>query len=410
MVTLCLPAALPSSAALDRAENRLHHEIKDDRYSALLARLAAPLLRLIPAGTELIDAHTHLGRDEDGRAMEPHELIERLDRAGIARACTFPLHDPERRPAFRRPNDRVLAWAAESGGRLVPFCRLDPAEGPLAEAERCLAAGARGIKLHPRAQAFTLAADGEGAALEGVFALAGEAGVPILIHAGRGLPPIAEDLAALALRHPQTALILAHAAICDQGRLTTLLADHPRVLYDTSCFHPLDVLTLLARVPAERVVFGSDPPYGDPAGGLFLAIRSALRMGLTGQQLRLLAGGTMATLLAGAPLPEPTYPLPAAQLQIDLTAARLYGYLATAAGALLAEQRQRAAESIELALVLSEDPRPGALAPTLELAREALTQARAALSEDAPARRAIGLVHLLMVLAATEGLPEPESA
>ena len=66
----------------------------------------------------------------------------------------FPLHDPERQPAYRVPNDRVLAWAAESDGRLIPFCRLDPAEDPVAEGERCLAAGARGIKLHPRAQAF----------------------------------------------------------------------------------------------------------------------------------------------------------------------------------------------------------------------------------------------------------------
>ena len=83
----------------------------------------------------------------------------------------FPLHDPERNPAYRVPNDRVLAWAAESDGRLVPFCRLDPSEAPLEEAHRCLSAGARGIKLHPRAQAFAF----DGAiidALDGIFALA----------------------------------------------------------------------------------------------------------------------------------------------------------------------------------------------------------------------------------------------
>ena len=111
------------------------------------------------------------------------------------------------------PNDRVLAWAGESDGRLVPFCRLDPAEDPLDEAERCLAAGARGIKLHPRAQGLRVRRSGDGR----VFALAEEAGVPILIHAGRGLPPLADGLAELALRHPGAVLILAHGAICDQG-------------------------------------------------------------------------------------------------------------------------------------------------------------------------------------------------
>ena len=86
--------------------------------------------------------------------------------------------------------------------------------------------------------------------------------MPILIHAGRGLPPLADGLADLALRHPGAVLILAHGAICDQGILTTRLADHPGVLYDMSCFFPLDVIELFARVPAERIVFASDPPYG----------------------------------------------------------------------------------------------------------------------------------------------------
>ena len=183
----------------------------------------------------------------------------------------FPLHDPERQPAYSVPNDRVLAWAGESDGRLIPFCRLDPAEDPLAEGERCLAAGARGIKLHPRAQDFAF----DGQEMDGIFALAEAARVPILIHAGRGLPPLADGLADLALRHPEAVLILAHGAICDQGILTSRLADHPGVLYDISCFFPLDVIELFARVPAERIVFASDPPYGLPATSLYLALRVA---------------------------------------------------------------------------------------------------------------------------------------
>ena len=117
---------------------------------------------------------------------------------GVERAFSFPLNDPDRRPAYRIPNDRVLEWAAASGGALVPFCRLDLTEDPIAEAERCLDAGAAGIKLHPRAQAFDF---GE-AALNPVFQLAAERRVPILIHAGRGLPAIADDLRNLVEHHP----------------------------------------------------------------------------------------------------------------------------------------------------------------------------------------------------------------
>jgi predicted TIM-barrel fold metal-dependent hydrolase len=82
-------------------------------------------------------------------------------------------------------------------------------------------------------------------------------------------------LVEVALRFPEVALVLAHAGIADQAVLATGLARHPRVLYDTSCFAPYDVVELFARVPAERIVFGSDAPYGQPVEGLFLAMRAA---------------------------------------------------------------------------------------------------------------------------------------
>ena len=128
--------------------------------------------------------------------------------------------------------------------------------------------------------------------------------MPILIHAGRGLPPLADGLVELALRHPDAVLILAHGAICDQGILTSRLADHPGVLYDISCFFPLDVIELFARVPAERIVFASDPPYGHagdhPVHG---AARGAEGAASTSAATRAVLGGTMAALLDGGELP-----------------------------------------------------------------------------------------------------------
>ena len=144
----------------------------------------------------------------------------------------FPLHDPDRRPAYRIPNDRVLQWARESEGRLFAFCRLDPADDPVAEAKRCLALGARGIKLHPRAQSFGFG----DAAADAIFQVARDAGVPILIHAGRGMPPMT-PLADLALRYPDVPLVLAHAAIADQGMLATRLAK-PKLRLTTVSFCP----------------------------------------------------------------------------------------------------------------------------------------------------------------------------
>ncbi len=90
--------------------------------------------------------------------LDPDTLVTALDEVGSStRAVVFPFHDPERHPAYRVPNDRVLQWSQDNDGRLIPYCRLNPEEDPVTEAERCLAKGARGIKLHPRAQEFEFA-------------------------------------------------------------------------------------------------------------------------------------------------------------------------------------------------------------------------------------------------------------
>lgn len=370
-------------------------------YRPAVAPFVAQAERLLPSGAERFDAHTHLGLDEDGRALDLPGLVRALDEAGVRRACTFPLHDPERRPAYRAPNDRVLAWAAESGGRLIPFCRLDPLDDPLAEGERCLSAGARGIKLHPRAQEFTFDGRGQHDALDGIFALAEEARVPILIHAGRGLPPIADGLVSLALAHPGAALILAHGAICDQGTLTAGLADHPAALYDTSCFHALDLLALFARVPAERIVFGSDPPYGRPASGLYLALRAAHHAGLDETAMRCVLGETMGALVDGRPLPSARPPCAPDTITLSRRLARVYTYASIAGPALFGGASDRAREALGLALGACRDPEPGEDGEALELIGVALSAASALIARDGGIGYAIDLIHRCMVLAAT---------
>ena len=134
----------------------------------------------------LFDAHTHIGEaDPDGARQTPEQLLAVLA-AADARGVVFSLHEPD---GYPRANDRVLQAAADSNGRLVAFCRVDPRADPLTEARRCLDAGARGIKLHPRAERFTLSEP----AVRDIVALAHERHVPVLIHAGRGIPALGRD-------------------------------------------------------------------------------------------------------------------------------------------------------------------------------------------------------------------------
>lgn len=375
--------------------------MNDSLYASALAPFLTETESLRPADAEVIDAHTHLGLDEDGRSLTLPQLLSQLDAAGARRACVFPLHDPERKPGYSVPNDRVLAWAGESEKRLIPFCRLDPAEQPLAEAERCLAAGARGIKLHPRAQSFTF----DSQAMESVFALAESARVPILIHAGRGLPPLADGLADLALRHPGAVLILAHGAICDQGILTTRLAEHPGVLYDISCFFPLDVVELFARVPAERIVFASDPPYGLPATTLYMALRVARQAGLDEATTKAVLGGTMASLIDGHDLPPVTPPRRGPSIRLSGRLARVYGYGSLVGPALFSGVVEQARGMLELAVAACRDPEPGPDGEALETIGAALSAAGSLVTEADGVRPAIDLLYRAIVRAATE-LPD----
>jgi len=372
--------------------------VNDSLYASALAPFLAETERLRPAQAEVIDAHTHLGLDEDGRSLTLEQLLSQLDRAEARRACVFPLHDPERRPSYSVPNDRVLAWAAQSEGRLTPFCRLDPTEGPLAEAERCLAAGARGIKLHPRAQDFVF----DGGDMDDVFKLAEAAQVPILIHAGRGLPPLADGLVDLALRHPGAVLILAHGAICDQGILTTRLADHPGVLYDMSCFFPLDVIELFARVPAERIVFASDPPYGLPATTLYMALRVAWKAGLDEATTRAVLGTTMAALLDGEALPPAGPVRRGPTIELSGRLARVYGYASLVGPALFGGAIEQAQAMLDMAIAACRDPQPGAVGDELETIGAALSAAGTLLQHEDGIRPAIDLVYRAIVRAATE--------
>ena len=372
--------------------------------AAAQAGLAAELRNLLPASAAVVDAHTHLGLDEDGMSLDLAGLLGGLDEvAPDARACAFPLHDPERHPAYRLPNDRVLAWARESGGRVVPYCRLDPADDPVAEAERCLALGARGIKLHPRAQAFGF----DTPAMASIFEVARTARVPILIHAGRGMPPM-DALADVALRHPEVPIVLAHAGAAGQGMFASRLRDHPAALYDTSCFSPFDVVELYARVPAERIVFASDAPYGRTTSGLFMALRVAEVAGLGDEDRRRLVGGTMQSVLDGAELPAATAPRLAERRAVDGRLLRASAYLSMAFGSLVggapgSMDPSRALPGIALARCVCRDPDPGDAGAALARIDALLDAAEQLAPSAGPGSRdTIGLLHAAAVIAATE--------
>ena len=297
-----------------------------ERARRLLSGYDEELRRAIPEGAELFDAHVHVGRDIDGFVAPYDELMSFLGRYGVGRAFAFCMDEPDREPAFRAANDRTLAAAERSGGVLIPFVRLDLGQEPVEEATRCLDLGARGIKLHPRSQGFLLNDE----RLAPVFALAAERRVPILIHGGRGLPPIADNLRRLVDAYPEAQLIIAHGGIADLAALSEAFGGRAGVFFDTSVWSPIDLLDMFQRVSPEQVLYASDYPYGQQPGSLFISLRTARLAGLSEEQVTDMLGRSAARIADGEPPLEPTPPNGRRTLEQPITFARIHHYLAMA--------------------------------------------------------------------------------
>jgi hypothetical protein len=232
--------------------------------------------------------------------------------------------------------------------------------------------------------------------------------VPILIHGGRGLPPIADELASLMDRYePQ--LIIAHAGIADLAALAFHFSGRPGVFFDTSVWSPLDLLDLYRLVSPEQVLYASDYPYGTQPSSLLASLRTARIAGLDGGQLEAMLGGSARRIASGEEQLPLTPPRGPGDVSHPLTFARIHQYLSMATPLLWTRQ----ADTIGvLGLALNAcDERSNGRREETELIRELLSTARELWrvfpeSEDAEertqtARAAFRLLHLANITAVT---------
>ena len=351
-------------------------------------------------GLTLYDAHTHIGtNDPDGFKQTPGELIGVLERAS-ARAVTFPSHEPG---GYPDANDAAIEAARASGGRIVAYCRVDPHADALREATRCLDAGARGIKLHPRAEQFTLAEP----AVRDVVALAHERRVPVLIHAGRGIPALGQDTVRLSGEFTGASLILAHGAISDLAWLWKVLPEHPNVFIDTSWWNPADLIALFTLVAPGHVLYASDSPYGAPLNSAVISLRCALQAGLSADQIRLVAGGQLERILAGKE-PLDGGPAPNRVLPLDLHHERVVTHLISGLGrAFGGGDPDEPIALARLACAVGEDdPQATHFASVLRLL-DLFTQHRAPPEDGRPIPVAGRLLVAALAVARTPDVPVP---
>lgn len=336
---------------------------------------------LIPEGTDPVDVHVHIGHDLDGTIGTASELRGLNERFGVRECWAFCLNEVEREPAFRKGNDLVLAEAERCEGQIIPFVRLDLVDAPIEEARRCLARGARGIKLHPFAQQFAFTDQ----RLAPIFGLAAEYDVPILIHAGRGLPPIADDLERLVSKFPGVRVIMAHGGIADLGNLVRQFAGSAQVYFDTSVWSPVDLVDCLRRVSPEQILHASDYPYGRYLNSVAASVLTARQAGYSDDEIRGVMGGHARQLMLGESKPAPSPPKGGSTVSISTTCARIRHYLAFAASLVWNGHEDNVGWMGLAANVCDDEAGP---AETLANLHELITAAASSLSSAHEARSA----------------------
>ncbi|MCF7689022.1 MAG: amidohydrolase family protein [Cephaloticoccus sp.] len=241
-----------------------------------------------------------------------NELLRSMDVAGIARAVLLGWYWEH--PESCAMQNRFYAECIRlHPDRLSAFAAIHPVfgeSGAMSELGRARDEGLIGVgELSPHSQGIALADP----VFQALMAQAGEWGMPVNLHvtdpASRDFPgkvatPL-EDFVILATQHPQTTFILAH-----WGGLLPLVIGIPipdNIFYDTAAsplLYPQAIWRgFCAKVPPERVLFGSDYPLNlypgiDSGPNMSRLVAEIHRSELAAADLKLVVGANAAKLLA----------------------------------------------------------------------------------------------------------------
>ncbi len=260
----------------------------------------------------IIDAHTHVFPDAiaakasaaigdfydldmccDGRVdtLTHIAAAHHIDHSVIFSTAT--------RPDQVRAINRFIADTVADRPRLVGLGTLHPglqAAALRVEADFIVAAGLRGIKLHPDFQAI----HPDAPEMDPLYAACRARALCIVFHAGDPRQSYSHParIAAVARRHPDLHILAAHMGGWNQWQLgCDLLLPYPQVRVDTSStipfLDPASMLRLIRAFGADRVLFGSDYPMWHPGEEL----KRFLALPLTAQERRAILGDNARKLL-----------------------------------------------------------------------------------------------------------------
>jgi predicted TIM-barrel fold metal-dependent hydrolase len=197
-------------------------------------------------------------------------LVGAMDRAGIDKTVLCSV--------ATRPEQvtKITDWSVSiASDRVIPFASVHPSfEKPEAEIERIASLGIRGLKFHPQ---YMACAPDDPRTIR-IARAAARCGLAMTFHAGHDLAYDKSDIAtprrmrALADAVPDLRLLACHLGGWHQWDQVEKHLVGTDVYLDTSfCFGQCPEETLLSIVlahSAQRLLFGTDSPWADPAAEL----------------------------------------------------------------------------------------------------------------------------------------------
>jgi predicted TIM-barrel fold metal-dependent hydrolase len=269
---------------------------------------------------EIIDSHVHTFANDDiaGRIIKSFNkvydiefknpgngtipnVLENMNSVGIDRTVMANFAPPK---ILDENNLWTIETANSSNGRLVPLVNFHPdMEGSIASHfEKYVEMGAKGVKLHPMAQGFDI----RDPRMDELYRKCSENKFTILIHCGRvsnaRLNEFSdfECIVPIIEKYPDIPVILAHMADGDKERVLEVSRQYEKVYFDTSIVitgYPeiarvnepswLDddeVVDIINEIGAEKVLFGSDFPWGSSVHD----VKRAIKLNLTDEQKKLI--------------------------------------------------------------------------------------------------------------------------
>jgi len=211
-------------------------------------------------GFRIYDTHTHLGEARhSGRKCSAEALLAAMDRHGVDRSLVIPYPVVD---DYRKAHDEIARAVRDHPDRLAGAACLPaflPEEEFRRELDRCTKElGFRTLKLQPQYQPLNPISPRS----DFLFATAQEHGLTLVCHTGSGVPFALPSLFMLpAHKYPGLRIVLAHSGgglFFPEAIVAATLC--PNIFLELSTLLPHQAAEVLARVPASRLMIGSDLP------------------------------------------------------------------------------------------------------------------------------------------------------